>query len=74
MLSQQRDTLRLVAMAQTRGKPVVLGGPDVTASPHVYAAAEHLVLGEGRRPCPRSWPPGKRAASVGSSGPSDLPT
>ena len=46
MLPQQRDTLRVIEMAQTRGKPVVVGGPDVSSSPHIYEAAEFRVLGE----------------------------
>ena len=46
MLSQQRDALRIIARAQSHGKPVVIGGPDVTTSPEVYAAAEFRVLGE----------------------------
>jgi radical SAM superfamily enzyme YgiQ (UPF0313 family) len=46
MLPQQRDTLSLIALAQAAGKPVVVGGPDVTASPEVYAAAEFQVRGE----------------------------
>ncbi|MBD3235928.1 MAG: DUF4070 domain-containing protein, partial [Candidatus Eisenbacteria bacterium] len=46
MLSQQRDALRIIARAQAAEKPVVIGGPDVTASPDVYAAAEFRVLGE----------------------------
>jgi radical SAM superfamily enzyme YgiQ (UPF0313 family) len=31
---------------QARGKPVVVGGPDVTGSPEVYAAADFIVAGE----------------------------
>ena len=46
MLSQQRDALRIIARAQARGKSVVVGGPDVTASPGVYADADFRVLGE----------------------------
>jgi radical SAM superfamily enzyme YgiQ (UPF0313 family) len=46
MLPQQRDTLRVIAAAQAHGTPVVVGGPDVTSSPHVYADAEFEVLGE----------------------------
>ncbi len=46
MLPQQRDTLRIIAAAHAHGKPVVIGGPDVTSSPHVYADAEFQVLGE----------------------------
>jgi len=46
MLSQQRDALRIIARAHAHGKPVAIGGPDVTASPEAYAAAEFRVLGE----------------------------
>ena len=46
MLSQQRDILRILARAQACGKPVVIGGPDVTVSSDVYADAEFRVLGE----------------------------
>ncbi len=46
MLPQQRDTDRVIALAHEHGKPVVVGGPDVTSSPHLYAAAEFKVLGE----------------------------
>ena len=46
MLPQQIDALRVVRRAHDHGKPVVVGGPDVTASPEQYAEAEFLVLGE----------------------------
>jgi len=46
MLPQQPDTFRLIEMCRARGKPVVVGGPDVTSSPSLYAAANFLVLGE----------------------------
>jgi radical SAM superfamily enzyme YgiQ (UPF0313 family) len=46
MLAQQVDTLELIAWSQARGKPVVVGGPDPTSSPEVYAAADFRVLGE----------------------------
>jgi radical SAM superfamily enzyme YgiQ (UPF0313 family) len=35
-----------MALARAHGKPVVVGGPDVTASPHIYADAEFRVIGE----------------------------
>ena len=35
MLPQQRDTLRVIAVARARQKLVVVGGPDVTSSPHI---------------------------------------
>jgi len=46
MLPQQRDTLEVLWLAHAAGKPVVVGGPDVTASPDVYRQAEFQVLGE----------------------------
>ncbi len=46
MLPQRRDALQLIARAHARGKPVVVGGPDATSSPEVYAAADFQVLGE----------------------------
>src|SRR4051812_8834391 len=46
MLPQQPDTLRVIELAQARGKPVVVGGPDVTSSPECYEAADFQVLGE----------------------------
>ena len=46
MLAQQCDTLDLITLCHARGKPVVVGGPDPTSSPHVYAAADFRVLGE----------------------------
>ena len=46
MMPQQRQSLAVTARCQARGKPVVIGGPDPTSSPHVYAAADFLVLGE----------------------------
>jgi len=46
MLPQQRDTLRIVARAHSNGKPVLVGGPDVTSSPDEYAVAEFRLIGE----------------------------
>jgi radical SAM superfamily enzyme YgiQ (UPF0313 family) len=46
MLFQQADTLRLIELAHVHGKPAAVGGPDVTSSPHIYAAADFRVLGE----------------------------
>ena len=46
MLPQQRDALEIMARAHARGKPVAIGGPDVTCSPHMYEAADFQVLGE----------------------------
>src|SRR5215471_16411179 len=31
MLTQQNDTLEIIRLAHARGKPVIVGGPDVTS-------------------------------------------
>lgn len=46
MLPQQADTLRLIDACRTAGKPVEVGGPDPTSSPHIYEKADFQVLGE----------------------------
>jgi radical SAM superfamily enzyme YgiQ (UPF0313 family) len=46
MIPQQDDTLELIDLCHSHGKPVVVGGPDPTSSPEVYQAADFLVLGE----------------------------
>src|SRR5580704_8735850 len=46
MMPQRRDTLEVIATAKAHGKPVVVGGPDITSSPEAYEAADFRVLGE----------------------------
>lgn len=46
MLPQRNDALHIIEMCRALGKPVVIGGPDVTSSPHLYSAANFQVLGE----------------------------
>ncbi|MFI4961460.1 MAG: radical SAM protein [Hyphomicrobiales bacterium] len=46
MLFQQADSLRITAMAHALGKPVVVGGPDVSSHPYVYKACDFQILGE----------------------------
>jgi radical SAM superfamily enzyme YgiQ (UPF0313 family) len=46
MLPQQLDAMRVITIANAHGKPVVVGGPDVTSSPHVYDLADFRVVGE----------------------------
>src|SRR5258708_5944267 len=46
LLPQQRDAFGVIAAAYAANKPVVVGGPDATSSPHVYADADFQVLGE----------------------------
>src|SRR5262249_50323005 len=40
MMAQQKDTLRLIDQCRTHNVPVVIGGPDASSSPHVYAHAD----------------------------------
>ena len=46
MLAQQFDALKVIEMAHAAGKPSVIGGPDVTSSPQIYASADIRVRGE----------------------------
>jgi radical SAM superfamily enzyme YgiQ (UPF0313 family) len=46
MLPQQIDTMRVIETAVAHHKPVVVGGPDITSSPHVYDHADFKVIGE----------------------------
>ncbi len=46
MLNQQPDCMHLIDLCHEHGKPVMVGGPDVTSSPHLYATADFQVLGE----------------------------
>ncbi|MGC1705545.1 MAG: B12-binding domain-containing radical SAM protein [Pseudolabrys sp.] len=46
MLPQQADSLALIELCRQRNRPVVVGGPDPTSSPHIYAQADFRVLGE----------------------------
>jgi len=46
MLPQQIDTLDVIDLCHTHGKPVAVGGPAVTSTPYLYEAADFRVLGE----------------------------
>lgn len=46
MIPQRPDTVRLIELCRSQGKPVMVGGPDVTSSPHAYSRADFQVLGE----------------------------
>lgn len=43
---QRLDCLNLIALAQSRGKVVVVGGPDATSEPNFYAFSDFVVIGE----------------------------
>ena len=47
MLPQQGGIVSIVERAHEVGRPVVVGGPDPTSQPHLYQAADFMVLGEG---------------------------
>jgi len=60
---QRPDCLRLIARAQSMCKPVVVGGPDATSEPQVYAQADFLVIGEAEvviQDFVAAWDVGKR--------------
>jgi radical SAM superfamily enzyme YgiQ (UPF0313 family) len=64
MLPQRPDILRLIDLVHARGKPVALGGADVTASSEYYEAADFLVLGEAEGILDdflRAWEAGERS-------------
>ena len=46
MLPQQADTVALIELCRRHDRPVVVGGPDATSSPHIYKQADFRVLGE----------------------------
>ena len=47
MLPQQRRLLDVIDEAHSFGRTVVVGGPDPSSQPELYASADYLVLGEG---------------------------
>jgi radical SAM superfamily enzyme YgiQ (UPF0313 family) len=46
MLPQYFDTIEIIDLCRSRGKPVVVGGPGVTSVPELYSNADFQVLGE----------------------------
>ncbi len=46
MLNQQPDFIYLIDLVHRHGKPVCVGGPDVSSSPHLYSGADFQVIGE----------------------------
>lgn len=64
MIVQQIDALRIIRLAHKHRKPVVVGGPDATSSPHVYEEADFRVLGEVEdiiAPFIAAWDAGERS-------------
>jgi radical SAM superfamily enzyme YgiQ (UPF0313 family) len=66
MLPQQRDCLEVIRLAHRHRRPVVVGGPDATSSPHMYREADLLVLGEAEAIMERfldAWNAGVRSGT-----------
>ena len=64
MIVQQNDALEIIKLAHEQGKPIVVGGPDATSSPHIYEAADFRVLGEVENILARfiaAWNAGERS-------------
>jgi radical SAM superfamily enzyme YgiQ (UPF0313 family) len=62
MLPQQAGILEVVARANADQKYVVIGGPDPTSQPELYASASAIVTGEGESSIPiwlKSWKAGQ---------------
>jgi hypothetical protein len=77
MMPQQRDCIDVIRMVRRRGKPVIVGGPDATSSPHLYEEATHLVLGEGELTIPpflADWAAGKAKKIYTDGGKADMST
>jgi len=66
MLSQQADSLAVIELCRRHNRPVVVGGPDATSSPHVYDRADFRVLGEAESILNEflaAWDAGKRSGT-----------
>ena len=66
MLPQQADTLALIELCHRGDRPVVIGGPDATSSPHIYKQADFRVLGEAEGVLAdfiAAWDAGERAGT-----------
>jgi radical SAM superfamily enzyme YgiQ (UPF0313 family) len=46
MFPQRLDTYAIIQLCKSRKKPVAVGGPDVSSSPHLFAEANFQICGE----------------------------
>ncbi len=63
MCAQQLDTHAVIKICRTHNIPVVVGGPDIMSSPHLYADADFRVVGEAEDALPAfiaAWTRGER--------------
>ena len=77
MLPQQKGMLEVIRRARAEGKFVVVGGPDPTSQPAIYAQADALVLGEGEVTIPlwlASWRRGEPRGRFESAERPDIAT
>ena len=64
MITQQQHLLETAARVKARGRTTVVGGPDATSSPEIYADLDFRVLGEAEGAIDRfvaAWEAGERA-------------
>jgi radical SAM superfamily enzyme YgiQ (UPF0313 family) len=73
MLPQQSQLLQLIERVHSRGKKVVVGGPDPTSQPDVYHTADYLVLGEAESSLPLFLADFARGASKGTYASAERP-
>jgi len=66
MLPQQSQLLQLIERVHSRGKKVVVGGPDPTSQPDVYHTADYLELGKAETSLPLFLADFARGASKGT--------
>jgi radical SAM superfamily enzyme YgiQ (UPF0313 family) len=65
--------LQLIERVHSRGKKVVVGGPDPTSQPDVYHSADYLVLGEAEGSLPLFLADFARGASKGTYASAERP-
>ena len=66
MMNQQPDCLRLISLCHANDKPVVVGGPDATSSPHLYTSADFQVQRGSGQYCARFYSPVRRTGIISS--------
>ena len=63
MISQQAALIDLIELIRERGKPIVVGGPDATSSPHLYYRPRTSRWARPRSPFRDGWPTSRAARS-----------
>jgi radical SAM superfamily enzyme YgiQ (UPF0313 family) len=75
MLPQQPGIMQVIELAQAAGKYTVVGGPDPTSQPDLYALADAVVVGEGESSIPvwiESWQAGRAYGRFEPTGTVDM--